>query len=229
MNGKLAMQPRPPFADDEQERNLRRLGTAVLMALFVFVAFTCWWLYEGVGYFKDEMSFNSAFGPRKNPRLPLPPGTVPRDGMGYDRVQLGQAPRAVAFSMAAGAKLYRDQCTFCHAASGRGDTPVGFEYDPRPPDLNAVVAARSDAQLFAAISNGMTTPDVATSPPIGPRWHEFRLYLDEADRRQLVDYLRRTFGPGAPAAAAASATSITDPAYHIVGNPASGSKWDRHP
>ncbi|MGH9393808.1 MAG: c-type cytochrome [Terriglobales bacterium] len=212
------MAPNRPFPDDPQERNLRRLAAISLSALFVFVAFTCWWLYQGVGYFKDEMSFSSAFGPRKGPRVPLAAGSVPRDGMGYDRAQLGQAPLAVRYAPALAAALYHDQCEFCHAASGRGDAPVGIEYDPRPPDLNLVVTQRSDAQLFAAISQGRATPEIATSPPLGPRWHQFSLYLDEADRRQLVFFLRRSFGPGSANAQAAPATTVADPADHIVGN-----------
>lgn len=206
----------PP--QDEQERNLRRLSTVTLIVLYVAAVFVCWWLYEGVGYFQDEMSFASSFGPRKGPRVPLPPGTVPRDGMGYDRADLGLPPLAPTISLAVGAKLYADNCGFCHAASGRGDTAVGIEYDPRPPDLNQLVPRRTDDQLFQAISQGMVTGDIATSPPIGARWHEFRLYLDEPDRRQLVAYLRTQFGQG-HAPTQPPATTIPNPAYHIVGNP----------
>ena len=202
----------------EQERNLRRLSRALLLGLIVAGGFVCWWLYEGVGYFKDEMSFSSAMGPRKGPRLPLPPGTVPRDGMGYDRAQLGEAAREAAYVPAEGAKLYHDQCGFCHAASGLGDTAVGMEYDPPPPDLNQVVPRRSDTALYASISDGMATPEVNTEPPVGPRWHAFRLYLAEADRRTLVQYLRQTFG-GGRAPTGPRATEILSPAYHIVGNP----------
>lgn len=213
---------RLPHPGDEQERNLRLLGRSTLIVTLVALGFVCWWLYQGVGFFKDEMSFSSAYGPRKVPRVPLPAGTVPRDGMGYDRAQLGLAPLAVTYNPALGHKLYHDNCGFCHAATGRGDVPAGMEYDPRPPDLNAVVPERTDQQLFDAISNGMTTPEIATSPPLGPRWHEFRLYLDEAYRRQLVDYLRATFGAGR-APTTPGATEITHPAYHIVGNPPAAS------
>ncbi|MGH9479312.1 MAG: c-type cytochrome, partial [Terriglobales bacterium] len=132
--------------------------------------------------------------------------------------QLALAPLTVAYNAALGRKLYHDNCSFCHAPSGRGDVPAGIEYDPRPPDLNALVPHRSDQELFAAISNGMTTPEVATSPPLGPRWHEFKLYLDEAYRRQLVAYLRATYGSGREPTTP-RATEIAHPAYHIVGNP----------
>jgi len=184
----------PP--NDEQERNLRRLSIGTLVMLFVATAFITWWLYQGAGFFHDEMSYGSAYGPRKGPRVPLPAGTVPRDRMGFDNADLGEPALVVTPSAAIGAKLYRDECVFCHAAGGRGDTPVGLEYDPRPPDLNLVVAQRSDAELFQAISDGMVTPEIDTFPPVGARWHAFRLYLDEADRRQLVAYLRLEFGRG---------------------------------
>ncbi|MGH9476263.1 MAG: c-type cytochrome [Terriglobales bacterium] len=211
------MDPLLPFDDDPQERNLRRIGWTTLVVLAIVGMFVCWWLYEGVGYFKDEMSFNFAYGPRKAPRIPLPAGTVPRDGMGYDNADFGLPPMAVKYSPALGAKFYHDQCGFCHAAGGRGDAPAGLEYTPRPPDLNRLVPQRTDAQLFTAISDGMTSPEVATSPPLGPRWHEFRLYLSEAQRRQLVDYLRQHFGQGRPEPP--PATTIAEPAFHIVGNP----------
>lgn len=204
-----------------QEHNLQRLGFLTAVTLMVSIGFVCWWLYEGVGFFRDEMSFNSAYGPRKAPRVPLPAGTVPRDGMGFDRAQLGENPLTVIYAPTLAARLYHDQCGFCHAASGRGDTAVGMEYDPRPPDLNRAVPRLSDAQLFHAISDGMTTPEINTSPPVGARWHAFRLYLSEAQRRQLVDYLRQHFGSGRPPAEP-RATRIANPLYHIVGNQSAG-------
>lgn len=215
-----------PYDDDPQEQNLRRIGWTTLVVLAIAAMFVCWWLYEGVGFFKDEMSFNFAYGPRKAPRVPLPAGTVPRDGMGYDQVDFGLPPLQVVYAPAQGAKLYHDQCEFCHAASGRGDAPAGIEYDPRPPDLNQLVPARTNAQLFAAISDGMTTPEVATSPPLGPRWHEFRLYLSEAQRDQVVDYLRQQFGQGR--SEPPPATTILEPAYHIVGNPPAATGGTEH-
>lgn len=216
-----------PFNEDPQEQNLRRIGWTTLVVLAISVGFVCWWLYQGVGFFKDEMSFNYAYGPRKAPRIPLPAGTVPRDGLGYDNVDFGLPPLQVHYSPALGAKLYHDQCEFCHAASGRGDAPAGLEYNPRPPDLNALVPKQTDAQLFAAISGGMVThTGMATSPPLGPRWHEFRLYLSEAQRDQLVGYLRRRFGSGLPEAP--PATTILEPAYHIVGNPPARVRGTEH-
>ncbi|MGH9486900.1 MAG: c-type cytochrome [Terriglobales bacterium] len=211
------MDPLRPFDDDPQEQNLRRIGWTTLVVLAIAGMFVCWWLYEGVGFFTDEMSFSYAYGPRKGPRIPLPAGTVPRDGMGYDHAAFGLPPLQVSYAPQWAAQLYHDQCAFCHAADGEGDTPVGLEYDPRPPDLNHLVPTRSNDELFAAISNGMVTPEVATTPPIGRRWHGFRLYLNEADRRQLVDYLRQQFGQGRPEPP--PSTTILEPAFHIVGNP----------
>ncbi len=212
------MNPLRPFEDDPQEQHLRQIGWTTLVALAIAAVFGCWWLYQGVGFFKDEMSFNYAYGPRKAPRIPLPAGTVPRDGMGYDNVDFGLPPLRVTYAPALGAKLYHDQCEFCHAASGRGDAPAGLEYNPAPPNLNQLVPQRTNAQLFAAISNGMVTNSgMATTPSLGPRWHEFRLYLSEAQRDQLVGYVRQRYGSGIPEAP--SATTIQEPAYHIVGNP----------
>lgn len=204
--------------DTEQERNLRRLGATVLVSLLVGVGFICWWLYEGPGYFQNEMSYSWSYGPRKGPRVPLPAGTVPRDGAGYDALEsttpllIGPATAAAMIApdgvghperkslephaAALGAALYANECGFCHGADGRGNTYVGEEYTPRPPDLHAALARLNDAAALSAISDGMTTPEIDTTPAIGPDWHAFRLYLDLAERQSILAYLRTAFPPG---------------------------------
>ena len=208
----------------DQERNLTILTRTAWWGILVTVAFASWWLYQGVGFFKDEMSFQDVFGARRGPHLPLPAGTVASDGYGFDPAQLlppgAPLPPPPPPDVALGRRLYHDNCSFCHAMSGRGDAPVGLEYDPRPGDLNRSVPRLNDRTLFDQISDGIPAgPGIDTSPPLTSEWHAFRFYLDADERWQIVNFLRAGFGR-ARAATPPGATTILHPEYHIVGNPA---------
>lgn len=209
----------------EQERNLTILTRAALWIIVPLVAFGSWWLYQGLGFFKDEMSFQDVYGARRGPHIPLPEGVVSAQGFGFSPRQLlaagATAPPLPAPELRYGRQLYHDKCQFCHAASGRGDAPVGLEYDPSPPHLHQVIPGMTNAQIFDKISNGTGMDQVRsinTYPPIGDNWHAYRLYLSASDRWQLTYFLRAEFGSGQPPSLP-PATTIRQPAYHIVGNP----------
>ena len=218
----------------EQERNLTILTRAAMWVVIPLVAFGCWWLYQGLGYFKDEMSYQDVYGARRGPHLPLPEGVVSDQGFGFSPRQLlaaGQVPPQLPQpNLHYGARLYRDNCQFCHAASGRGDAPVGLEYDPAPPLLYRVIPGLNNATVFDRISNGTGMDQVKsinTYPPIGDAWHAFRLYLGPNARWQLTYFLRAEFGSGRPPNTP-PATAIPQPAYHIVGNPPAATASDKH-
>lgn len=216
----------------DQERNLTLLTRVAWWGILAMVTFVSWWLYQGVGFFKDEMSFQDVYSARNGPHIPLPVGTVPSDGFGFDPAAVAApgtlAPAPPKPNLALGRRLYHDNCSFCHAMSGRGDAPVGLEYDPRPPDLNARVPALADATLFDRISNGIASgPGIDTSPPIVSAWHAFRYYLEPDERWQIVAFLRATFGHPS-AATPPAATTILHPEYHIVGNPPAPPQRPRH-
>lgn len=203
-----------------QEQNLRLVKWLTIVSFFIGLMFTSWWLYEGAGYFRDEMATQDNYGPRHGPRLALPDGTVPYFGAGYDWREIHLRPRPqLKINLALGEKLYNDNCVFCHAADGRGDAPVGMEYDPAPPDLRAALR-QTPRQLFRAISDGMSSaPAIDSEPDPGPDWHAYRLYLSENQRRQILAYLESRFGPGAKPAAISAATTIRRPCHDIAGNP----------
>lgn len=66
---------------------------------------------------------------------------------------------------------YADHCAVCHGADGRGDTPMGRGFAPRPPDLGAAATqGQRDGVLFQAIERGVRftgMPAFTTGTPDG--------------------------------------------------------------
>lgn len=82
--------------------------------------------------------------------------------------------------------LYRQECAFCHGASGRGDGSKAADLDTRPGDLtSARVQAQSDGALFWKITEGRG--DMPSN----------RTALSDEQRWMLVNYLR-TLAPRQP-------------------------------
>lgn len=51
---------------------------------------------------------------------------------------------------------WADHCASCHANNGSGDTPVGRNLFPKPPDMRAgSTQAQSDGELYYVIKNGV--------------------------------------------------------------------------
>lgn len=70
---------------------------------------------------------------------------------------------------ALGASLYREQCSSCHGASGRGDGPAAANIDPPPIDFTDARRARERSifALYQVISQGIegtAMPNFATLP-----------------------------------------------------------------
>ncbi|HET7583026.1 MAG TPA: cytochrome c, partial [Candidatus Limnocylindria bacterium] len=86
-----------------------------------------------------------------------------------------------AESLASGADLYRANCSSCHGAHGGGDGPALGE-----PTRNLAenVPQRTDGELDWIIDRGLA----------GTRMPGFALTLDEADRWDLINHLRASFG-----------------------------------
>jgi mono/diheme cytochrome c family protein len=88
-----------------------------------------------------------------------------------------------ADSIAAGHKIYCDNCLACHGAGGKGDGPDASSCEPEPEDLtNPDIPAQTDGELFWKISQG--------SKPM-PSYCEL---LSEKERWTVIDYVR-TFAP----------------------------------
>lgn len=82
-----------------------------------------------------------------------------------------------------GEKLFTQQCTPCHGASGKGDGPAGkYLGKPLPDFTKPEFQKQSDGALFWKVSQGN-----APMPT-------FEQILSEEQRWAVIDYLR-TFGP----------------------------------
>lgn len=113
-------------------------------------------------------------------------------GSGTDRHEADTSVEAAELAprARAGARLFRDNCTFCHAHDGSGRNWIGTFIEPKAADLArpGVVAGRSDAELRALIRNGKPGTTM-------PAWRHV-LSPEQIDR--LLAYLRARFDPAAP-------------------------------
>ncbi len=98
-----------------------------------------------------------------------------------DRASVVNPVKPTAESLASGADLYRANCSSCHGAHGGGDGPALGE-----PTRNLAenVPQRTDGELDWIIDRGLA----------GTRMPGFALTLDEADRWDLINHLRASFG-----------------------------------
>jgi cytochrome c oxidase cbb3-type subunit 3 len=99
----------------------------------------------------------------------------------------GAAAWAVERGNAAnGQKLYLTYCFTCHGQAGKGDGSAAKYQPVRPRDLtiHAYMSARTDQQLFQAISEGRTH---VRGPMVMPAWWES---LTEQQLWDVVAYVR---------------------------------------
>jgi mono/diheme cytochrome c family protein len=91
---------------------------------------------------------------------------------------------ATAQNIAAGKRLYEENCASCHGARGRGNGEAGKGLNPPPANLTLTVRNHmvSDGYLMWAISEG--GEKLNTAMPA------FRDVLNERQRWQLILYLR---------------------------------------
>jgi mono/diheme cytochrome c family protein len=99
-------------------------------------------------------------------------------------------------AMTAGAAIYRDACSGCHAIDGKG-VPELF------PALASSSSVRSEdaASLIRVILRGARS--VATSAePTAPAMPAFGWQLDDEQLAAVVTYIRNSWGSAAPAVSA---------------------------
>ncbi len=90
-------------------------------------------------------------------------------------------------NLAAGEKIWKEQCVACHGESGRGDGPAGKALNPPAADL-AFIITRPIAQddfLFWTISEG--------GLQFGTAMPAYKNILSEKQRWQVILYLRKKF------------------------------------
>jgi mono/diheme cytochrome c family protein len=90
-----------------------------------------------------------------------------------------------ADSLAAGKKLYDQNCASCHGASGLGDGPAAKGMEPRPADIAAFVRTplATDSYLYWTIAEG--------GVPIGTAMPPFKSSLKEDEIWKIIVYIRR--------------------------------------
>jgi len=104
----------------------------------------------------------------------MPAETVPREGP--DPVSSPddspKPPMTDAKTLAQGRLYYGYYCAMCHGEDGRGRTPVGEAYWPRPTDLTSPeVQTQADAGLYRAILTGVGhEPVLASTVARDRRW-----------------------------------------------------------
>lgn len=85
----------------------------------------------------------------------------------------------------AGFHEYQEMCFTCHGAPGRKPSEIGQGLNPEPPKLDAeAVQARSDAQLFWIVKNGLRMTGM---PAFGPTHDEETLWSIVAFLRKLPE------------------------------------------
>ncbi len=91
-------------------------------------------------------------------------------------------------NLAAGRRLFEENCVSCHGKGGRGDGEAGKELDPPPADITHVLGRPLDRDDFffwtVSEGGGMLKTDMPA----------FKDVLDEKRRWQLVTYLRNGLG-----------------------------------
>jgi mono/diheme cytochrome c family protein len=118
----------------------------------------------------------------------LPPISAPAQGVPQDRVE-------------AGAGVYKQRCQKCHGESGRG----GFFAGP-PLAGSAIVQGENPASLINVILYG---PTLGKGVTYGS-WESMSSYADvlsDADIAAVANYVRGSWGNGAPAVNAAQVRS----------------------
>lgn len=85
--------------------------------------------------------------------------------------------------------LYRERCSHCHGASGRGDGPMGRSLDPPSRDfaIPAWQATTSDDRIRLVIRKGGEALGLSSRMPAHPD-------LSERDLDDLVSFIREVGG-----------------------------------
>ena len=122
------------------------------------------------------LALSFAFAGRAAPADDYKPWVAPEDA----RKVKNPAP-ATPENLAAGRKLYHNNCVLCHGEKGAGDGVAGNALNVKPTKFTDAqsMSAETDGSLFWKISEGR-----GPMPP----WKEG---LTDKQRWQLVDYLRK--------------------------------------
>ena len=95
---------------------------------------------------------------------------------------------ASAENIAAGKKLYAENCASCHGESGKGDGEAGKDLNPKPANIAHILGKPLDFDGFYmwTISEG--------GEKLGTAMPAFKDTLSEKQRWQIIHYLRNGLG-----------------------------------
>jgi len=110
---------------------------------------------------------------------------VMRNGIPDEYESKTNALEATQAHLAAGEKLYEQNCASCHGGSGRGDGPAASNLDPQPANIARFsdMPMASDRYLYWTIAEG--------GEPIGSAMPAFGDALTEEEIWQVITYLQQ--------------------------------------
>jgi mono/diheme cytochrome c family protein len=105
-----------------------------------------------------------------------------------------------------GATVYKSKCSFCHQSNGQG---VSGSY---PPLAGSDLVTGDPARLVRIVANGMQGPITIRGVRYDNSMPGWRSFLSPADIAEVSNYLRASWGNGAPPISAAFADSVASAA-----------------
>ena len=154
---------------------MRNRNVAVLIGLVVFLVV----IGAALGLIRrgfsarDNPSIVEAFVARELRRLSIPQSA--KDA----RNPFSESPELLADARA----HFADHCTICHANNGSGQTTIGQNMYPKPPDMRLVQTQRlTDGEIYYIIHNGVRLTGM-------PAWGDADPHKDE-DSWKLVLLIR---------------------------------------
>jgi mono/diheme cytochrome c family protein len=146
----------------------------IIVGLLFVGALLVFWSFTKNGFSaRDEPGALEAFFARRVRTLSIPRGAR-------------EARNPVPFSqevLAEAKEHFADHCATCHGNDGRGDTSIGRNLHPKPPDMQLEeTQSLSDGELFYFIHNGIR---LSGMPAWGPESPD-----DDVDSWKLVHFIR---------------------------------------
>ncbi len=151
-----------------------RRGIVILLLLFTPFIFVLLLTFQVIVIsFPSDMINSPAIGYQEGPRLRVPAGSVPVQGIGVIPGEFPVNPiPADEVSLQRGEILYSLHCALCHGDTGRGDGPLAEYFTQTPERLYSDRAtAEFDGTVYLMITQGVgEMPSLAENLTVRERW-----------------------------------------------------------
>ena len=151
-----------------------RRGIVILLLIFTPFLFALLLTYQVIVIpFPSDMADSPAIGYQEGPRLMVPDGSVPVQGLGVIPGEFPVNPViSDDISLQRGGILYRIHCALCHGETGRGDGPLADYFTKTPERLSSPRAsAEFDGTVYLMILQGVgEMPSLAENLTVRERW-----------------------------------------------------------